>query len=206
MLVPFVEDQPRRRHQVEHGATMLRSSRGAGTWQNSGKPRSYCGHRPCTTNENGRAPHCSLWARVPRSPPSLAERRRPGQRQHIEVELSGLVLPAVLRQREPGGERHGDHDGGDERTTSDERNLAMQYPSLNSMYQVCLIGLPDHHEARNVTRTKRKCIEAINNNYLLSNVQRSYVRSGSRPLGPRHLAGRVIGPVAVEADHAPFDP
>ena len=31
--------------------TMLRSSRGAGSWQYSGKPRSYCGHRPCTTKE-----------------------------------------------------------------------------------------------------------------------------------------------------------
>ena len=29
--------------------TMLRSRRGAGTWQYSGKPRSYCGHSPCTT-------------------------------------------------------------------------------------------------------------------------------------------------------------
>ena len=31
--------------------TMLRSSRGAGRWQNSGKPFSYCGHSPCTTKE-----------------------------------------------------------------------------------------------------------------------------------------------------------
>ena len=46
---------------------MLRSSRGAGTWQNSGKPRSYCGHSPCTTNEKGRAPHCCCGG-VPRSP------------------------------------------------------------------------------------------------------------------------------------------
>src|SRR5665213_90666 len=28
----------------------------------------------------------------------LAERRRPGQRQHIEIELTGRVLPAVLRR------------------------------------------------------------------------------------------------------------
>src|ERR1700730_8716717 len=38
---------------------MLRSSRGEGRWQYSGKPRSYCGHNPCTTKENGRPPH---WA------------------------------------------------------------------------------------------------------------------------------------------------
>ena len=37
--------------------TMPRSSRGAGTWQYSGKPFSYCGHRPCTTKAYGRAPH-----------------------------------------------------------------------------------------------------------------------------------------------------
>ena len=45
---------------------MLRSSRGAGFWQNSGKPFSYCGHSPCTTNENGRSPHWLL--RALRSP------------------------------------------------------------------------------------------------------------------------------------------
>ena len=42
---------------------MLRLSRGAGFWQYSGNPRSYCGHRPCTTNEYGRPPHCSFGAR-----------------------------------------------------------------------------------------------------------------------------------------------
>jgi len=31
--------------------TILRLRRGAGVWQNSGKPRSYCGQSPCTTNE-----------------------------------------------------------------------------------------------------------------------------------------------------------
>ena len=37
----------------------LRSSRGEGRLQYSGKPRSYCGHSPCTTKENGRSLH---WA------------------------------------------------------------------------------------------------------------------------------------------------
>src|SRR3984893_14125106 len=37
--------------------TILRSSRGDGRWQYSGKPCSYCGHRPWTTKENGRPPH-----------------------------------------------------------------------------------------------------------------------------------------------------
>ena len=36
---------------------------GASRWQNSGKPRSYCGHSPCTTKENGRGPHCWLGTR-----------------------------------------------------------------------------------------------------------------------------------------------
>src|SRR5262249_8547349 len=31
----------------------VRSSLGGGTRQDSGKPRSYCGHRPCTTKEKG---------------------------------------------------------------------------------------------------------------------------------------------------------
>ena len=48
---------------------MLRASRGDGRWQYSGKPRSYCGHRPWTTNENGRPPHWACCERplLPRS-------------------------------------------------------------------------------------------------------------------------------------------
>src|SRR3977135_620880 len=38
---------------------MLRSRYSADRWQYSGKPRSYCGHRPCTPKETGRPPH---WA------------------------------------------------------------------------------------------------------------------------------------------------
>ena len=44
---------------------MLRSSRGEGRWQYSGKPRSYCGHSPCTTKENGRPPHWICCERPP---------------------------------------------------------------------------------------------------------------------------------------------
>src|SRR2546429_24405 len=48
---------------------MPRSSRGAGTWQYSGKPLSYWGQSPCTTNAYGRAPHCGRpWARSPAEP------------------------------------------------------------------------------------------------------------------------------------------
>src|SRR5260370_239122 len=36
---------------------MLRSSRGEGRLQYSGKPRSHCGHSPWTTKENARSPH-----------------------------------------------------------------------------------------------------------------------------------------------------
>src|ERR1700730_5822348 len=38
---------------------MLRSSRGDGRTQYSGKPRSYCGHTPWSATQNGRQPH---WA------------------------------------------------------------------------------------------------------------------------------------------------
>ena len=38
-------------------------------------------------------PHCSLAWR-PRSAVSWQNDRRPRQRQHVEVELAGLVLPA----------------------------------------------------------------------------------------------------------------
>ncbi|KTR96959.1 hypothetical protein SB3_31120 [Methylobacterium radiotolerans] len=56
---------------------MLRASRGEGRWQYSGKPRSYCGHSPCTTKEYGRPPHCAC---VPRLllPRSLAASQNDG--------------------------------------------------------------------------------------------------------------------------------
>ena len=78
---------------------MLRSSRGEGRWQYSGKPRSYCGHRPCTTKENGRPLHWA-WERaaVAALRRRLAEGGRPRQRQHVEVELAGGILPLVLRR------------------------------------------------------------------------------------------------------------
>ena len=59
MLVPFVEDQPGAGMISSIEVMMLRSSRGDGRSQYSGKPCSYCGHRPWTTKENGRPPH---WA------------------------------------------------------------------------------------------------------------------------------------------------
>jgi hypothetical protein len=38
--------------------SIIRADKRWGTSQDSGNPRSYCGHRPCTTKEKGRAPHC----------------------------------------------------------------------------------------------------------------------------------------------------
>ena len=56
---------------------MPRYNRGAGTWQYSGNPLSYCGHSPWTTNEYGRAPHCSVGPRaLPRSA-AAAQKVRP---------------------------------------------------------------------------------------------------------------------------------
>src|SRR5262245_11595454 len=64
---------------------------------------------------------CSTLAR------RIAERRRPGQRQHIEVELPGSVLPTILRQRQAGGEHHDDNNG--ERTT-EKRQTGHAIPPL----------------------------------------------------------------------------
>src|SRR5450631_3784161 len=99
-----------------------RSSRGDGRWQYSGKPCSYCGHRPCTTKEKGRPPH---WACArPPLPRSVASSQKLGeQRQHVVIELARGVLMAILRihgagrgdpdQREgckPTKQRHGSAD------------------------------------------------------------------------------------------------
>jgi hypothetical protein len=67
----------------------------------------------------------------------LAERWRPGQRQHIEIELTGLVLAPVLRGRDVGAgyqarrqDDGGKHDatgkpshGGPPYSVRDEENL-----------------------------------------------------------------------------------
>jgi hypothetical protein len=43
----------------------------------------------------------------------------------------------------------------DKRTRNDEGNLAMQHPFTQLDVPISAgLGLPDHHEARNITRTK----------------------------------------------------
>ena len=75
---------------------MLRSSRGAGFWQNSGK--SLLVLRPQPVHDEGEGPRRRIapCGGVAALAGRLAERRRPRQRQHIEIELAGLVLAPIL--------------------------------------------------------------------------------------------------------------
>ena len=87
--------------------TMLRSSRGAGTWQNSGS-HARIAAMPVHDKGIGARP-ALLLRRRPTLASGVAERRRPGQRQNIEIELSGPVLAIILgsSQRDRGDYSNG---------------------------------------------------------------------------------------------------
>ena len=82
---------------------MLRASRGEGRWQYSGKPRSYCGHRPWTTKEKGRPPHwvcCErpfsfvvhgLWPQYERGFPEYCQRPSPRLDRNIMTSMLDLM-------------------------------------------------------------------------------------------------------------------
>src|SRR5262245_9738541 len=100
---------------------------------------------------------CSTLAR------RIAERRRPGQRQHIEVELPGPVLPTILRQRQAGGEHHDDNNG--ERTTEKRQTGHAIPPSLNTTTKDAqslrtklrrMESAGSQRECENIIRTKQK--------------------------------------------------
>src|SRR3984893_19049146 len=91
VAVPLVEDQARRRHQIEHGRDdvaieprrrLLAEFREA--------PLVL---RPQPVHDEGIGPRPALLLRRRAAfAGGFAERRRPGERQHVEGELSGLIL------------------------------------------------------------------------------------------------------------------
>src|SRR5262249_39420579 len=57
--------------------------------------------RPQPVHHERVGPHAALLLRRRATlAGGLAERRRPGERQQVEVELSGLILAAILRRRD----------------------------------------------------------------------------------------------------------
>src|SRR6266576_3147248 len=70
----------------------------------------------------------------------VAERRRPGQRQHIEIELPGPVLPEILRERQSGGQHHGKDDG-KRRTNEKQRTRPGHAISPHSTGRTKSVGL-----------------------------------------------------------------
>ena len=68
VLLPFVDDEPLRRHDIEHRVDhALAAPRFQLSAQDSGQPFRYCGHSPCTTKAKRRpVPHCcAVVARLP---------------------------------------------------------------------------------------------------------------------------------------------
>ena len=94
VLVPFVEDQARRRHQIEHGGDDV-------AVEPRRRPlaefrKAVLVLRPQPVHHEGIGPRPALLLRRRATLAGrFAERRRPGQRQDIEVELTGLVLAPV---------------------------------------------------------------------------------------------------------------
>ncbi len=113
--------------------TILRSSRGAGTWQNSGKALLVL--RPQPVHDEGIGPRRALLLRRrPALARRLAKRRRPGQREHVEIELAGLVLAPVLRRGAAKGERQRD---GDTRDANDTSNADRTKPTIGTPITQC---------------------------------------------------------------------
>ena len=102
MLVPLVVDQPPARHQIEHG----RHDPAVEPWRRHlavfrksplvlrPQPMNDKRIRPLTAlRSRRRTVRCALGG-------LLAKRRRPRQRQHIEIKAPDRILAAVLKLRE----------------------------------------------------------------------------------------------------------
>jgi hypothetical protein len=97
VLVPLVEDEPRRRHQIEHGRDDVAVEPRRRVLAELRKALLVL--RPqAVYDERVGARAALLLRRRAALARRLAKRRRPGQRQHIEIELAGLVLAAILRR------------------------------------------------------------------------------------------------------------
>ena len=101
MLVPFVEDQPRRRHQIEHRGHDAAVAAAAPAARNNPESRAHIAatarapRRRTAGRRIGSAglrPDCAALGGL------RAIGRRPRQRQHVEIELARRVLPAILRR------------------------------------------------------------------------------------------------------------
>ena len=185
VAVPFVKDQPRRRHQVEHrrhDVAVEPRRRHLAIFRKAALVL-----RPQPVHDEGIGPAAALLLRRrsgARSPRRLAVRRRPGQRQHVEVELAGLVLATVLR-RSAGTQASITAVATRRRAAKSRTSTPRQLKRRN-----------DHRGPETIPQQMR----TFKNK--LSESPGGKSAAGS---GPRHLAGRVVGPVAVEPDHAPFD-
>src|SRR4051812_20090856 len=100
VLAPFVEDQPRARHQIEH--------RGDQRTVELGRPllaifrEAFLVLRPEPVDDEGIGPLPALLVRLAVRITllrGLTVGWRPRQREHVEVELAGLILPGILRHR-----------------------------------------------------------------------------------------------------------
>ncbi len=102
VLVPLVEDQAGRRHQVQHRGHDVAVEPRRGPLAIFGKAALIL--RPQAVDHEGIGPSALDLLRAPAIAAlgrRLAERGRPRQRQHVKIELARGVLPAVLGGRHP---------------------------------------------------------------------------------------------------------
>ena len=127
----------------------------------------------------------------------LAEGRRPGQGQQVEVELAGLVLARVLRGGLAPSSTQPNRTVNRKIPTHEERRIDAS--SLPVAPGESLLTRREHFKnicEHNMTHPQDAATP----------VGKFAFPNRPDPSGPRHPAGRVIGPVAIEADHAPLDP
>src|SRR6476646_900300 len=127
VLIPFVEDQARRRHRIEHGGDDVAVK--PWRWPLAELREAVLVLRPQPMHHErvGPRPALLLGRRSTLARP-LAERRRPGQRQYIEVELAGFVLAAILCRCDIGAaDEDRQRNGGKSHATSNSNHRCPPY-------------------------------------------------------------------------------
>src|SRR6516162_4474879 len=108
VAVPLVEDQARRGHQIEHGGDDVAVE--PRRWLLAEFREAPLVLRPQPVHDEGIGPRAALLLRRRASlAGGFAERRRPREREDVEVELSGLILAAILRRRDIGDSNREPH-------------------------------------------------------------------------------------------------
>jgi hypothetical protein len=107
VLVPFVEDEPRCRHEIEHRGDDVAIETRRRLLAEFRKSRFVLRPQAVNHERNGARPAFRR-RRLIRRPLEgrIAKGWGPGEREHVEVEFAGLVLAPILGGRRAGHEQH----------------------------------------------------------------------------------------------------